>query len=416
MALHPTEIDLSLERIQRLLAKLGDPHKNLPPVIHVAGTNGKGSLIAYLRAIFEAADYKVHAYTSPHLVTFHERILVAGSMIEEEPLANILDEIEQVNDGEGITFFEATTVAAFLAFHRTAAEVVLLETGLGGRLDATNLIECPALTVLTPIDLDHQMFLGETIGEIAGEKAGIIKPGVPCVSAAQAHEATMVILEKVAELGASMSMENLDWRIMTTPEGFTFQTEGGTYSCPHPGLVGDHQYHNAGLAAACVDALNGVFEISDSAVESGIRDVEWPARLQQLAGGVFADMLPEKWELWLDGGHNPAAGAMLAHHCSRWRDKPLYLICGMLNTKDPVGFLKPLADHADFLYAVPVPGEGKSLTAEQTLKAARSAGLLAKEAKSVKAAIKTILEDDDTARILICGSLYLAGAVLAGAA
>ncbi len=406
--LHPKVIDLSLGRIEGLLKKLGNPHHQLPPVIHIAGTNGKGSTLAFLRSLFEAGGYRVHAYTSPHLVRFHERIRVAGELVNEDELFRLLEDCEQANGENPITFFEVTTAAAFLAFSRTPADVVLLETGLGGRLDATNLIDQPALTVLTSIALDHQSYLGDTLTEIAGEKAGIIKPGVPCICAKQSPEALKVITAKATEVGAPLLVSGDDWQIIKTPEGFTYRAAEGTLSCPQPGLLGDHQYANAGLAVACIDTLFEHFKISDEAVDNGIKNVEWPARLQQLTNIP----LPEGWELWLDGGHNPAAGEMIAAQCSKWDDKPLHIICGMLNSKNPEGFLEPLAPYPKTFQAVSIPGEPNSLTAQETATAAEKVGITASTARDVQTAIANIT-NKSSARILICGSLYLAGKVLA---
>ncbi|MCW9035466.1 MAG: bifunctional folylpolyglutamate synthase/dihydrofolate synthase [Rhodospirillales bacterium] len=410
--LHPKVIDLSLGRIEGLLKKLGNPHHSLPPVIHIAGTNGKGSTLAFLRSLFEAADYQVHAYTSPHLVHFHERIRVAGELVSEKELSQLLEDCEQANGDDPITFFEVTTAAAFLAFSHKPANVVLLETGLGGRLDATNLISKPALTVLTPIALDHQSFLGDTLAEIAGEKAGILKPGVPCICAKQPEEAMAVITKKAAEVGAPLIVEGKDWNIIPTPEGFTYRATEGTLSCPKPGLVGDHQYNNAGLAVACVDALFERYSITDEAVEQGIKNVSWLARLQRLTKGPLVKDLPDEWELWLDGGHNPAAGEILANQCAQWTDKPLHIICGMLNTKSPEGFLEPLVPYVKSFQTISIPGEPNTLTAEETAMAAEQVGITASQASDVQDAIQNISKQLP-ARILICGSLYLAGKVLA---
>jgi len=409
--LHPKIIDLSLGRIEGLLEKLGNPHHDLPPVIHVAGTNGKGSTLAFLRSMLEEANYKVHVYTSPHLVHFHERIRIAGELVSEGYLGELLEECERVNGDAPITFFEVTTAAAFLAFSRTPADVVLLETGLGGRLDATNVIEQPLLTLLTPIALDHQSYLGDTLEQIAGEKAGILKPGVPCLCAKQSDEAHTVIASKAKEVKAPLILAGNDWQVIKTPEGFTYRTNGGTLSCPPPGLLGDHQYANAGLAVACIDQLYEHFKVSDEALDRGLKNVSWPARLQKISEGELASSLPKDWELWLDGGHNPAAGQILAEQCAKWMDKPLHIICGMLNTKDPEGFLSPLAPFANSFQAVSIPGEPNTLSSAETATAANAVNIISVEAADVKSAIDH-LPKDEPSRILICGSLYLAGKVL----
>ena len=414
-ALHPKVIDLSLERIERLLAALGKPERKIAPVVHVAGTNGKGSAIAFLRAIFEAAGHRVHVYTSPHLVRFNERIRLDGALISDDELYDVLSECETANAGEPITFFEITTAAAFLAFARHRADIVLMETGLGGRLDATNVVARPACTAITPISLDHTQFLGETIAKIAFEKAGILKRGVACVTGPQGAEAAQVIGERARELGVSLSRFGTEWTARSTGSGMIFESAARRLELPSPGLAGPHQVLNAGTAIACL--AHAPLSADDKAVAAGLRNVEWPARLQRLGRGPLANILARFGargsELWLDGGHNPGAGEVLGEAAKGWRDLPLHLVFGMLNTKDGVGFLKPLAPYAETLHAVAIPGESASLSAEEAAGLAREAGIETRTASSLDAAIEDLVRDHRPKRILICGSLYLAGQVLA---
>lgn len=397
--LHPKLIDLSLDRVERLLGKLGRPHLALPPVVHVAGTNAKGSVIAMMRAALEAAGYKVHVHTSPHLVRFNERIRLAGALIGDEALKEILEECETENAGDPITFFEITTVAAMLAFSRAPADIVLLESGLGGRLDATNVVADPLLTIITPVSLDHQQFLGETLAEIAAEKAGILKPGVPCVMAAQMHEARDVILAKAAAIGAPLFMEGRDWPT--------------DRPVPKPSLPGPHQIHNANLALSALENLTN-FQVGGKALKRGFGHVDWPARLQRLERGALAGLLRPDQELWLDGGHNAAAGGAIRDWLAGEDLKPLHLVMGMLNSKDPAAFLAPLKDRIASLRAVAIPGEAASLSADELVAEAGILGLAAKAAPSVAMALGEITRDEPgPGRILIAGSLYLAGKVLA---
>jgi dihydrofolate synthase/folylpolyglutamate synthase len=409
-ALHPKKIDLSLGRIERLLAALDNPHDKLPPVIHVAGTKGKGSTVAIMRACLEAAGYQVHAYISPHLVRFNERIRLAGTLIDDAPLAELLEEVERVNAGREITFFEITTSAAFLAFSRIPADIVLLEVGLGGRLDTTNVVTHPAITAITPVSLDHQAFLGNTVAQIAGEKAGILKPGAPGIIAPQVAEAETIIEARATTIGAPLYRAGHEWRCDRVGDGMRYEGERWRLDLPLPSLLGAHQVLNAGTAIACLERLSG-FVVSPSAIAEGLRNIDWPARLQLLRRGPLVEMMPG-WELWLDGGHNPAAGEVLAPVAAEWNDRPLYLVVGMLNTKDSAGFLAPLAPHAQSLQAVTIPDEQNPLPAAAIAKAARSVGLAAHEASSIAAALQAIARDGHAGRVLICGSLHFAGVVL----
>ncbi len=414
--LHPKLIDLSLGRIERLLAALDCPEEKLAPVVHIAGTNGKGSTLAFLRAMLEAAGNRVQVYTSPHLVRFHERIRLTGGPVAEPDLAALLETCEAANGAAPITFFEITTAAAFLAFAREPADILLLETGLGGRLDATNMIARPLLTAISPISVDHVQFLGETIEEIAFEKTGILKPGVPAVIGPQAPEAMAVIERRAAEEDAPLHRYGREWQVRPEASaedgGLVFEGRGKARGYPTPALLGAHQIENAGLALACAELLDD-FGLDAAACTAGLAQAEWPGRLQRLTRGPLIELLPEGWELWLDGGHNAAAGAALARDLADWRERPLHLVYGMLNTKGAQGFLRPLAPCAETLHAVAIAGEPASLSAEEAAREAREAGFRAQANASVADALRAIAKDRAPGRILICGSLYLAGQVLA---
>ncbi|TCO73522.1 bifunctional folylpolyglutamate synthase/dihydrofolate synthase [Rhodovulum euryhalinum] len=408
MALHPKIIDLTLDRVWRLLAALDHPERRLAPVIHVAGTNGKGSTVAMIRAGLMGAGQRVQAYTSPHLARFHERIRMSDGLIAEDALAAVLEECERANGGQPITYFEITTCAALLAFSRDPADFCLLEVGLGGRLDATNVIDAPRLTVIAPVSLDHQHYLGETLPEIAAEKAGILKRGVPCVVGPQDEAGMEVIEAKAARLGAPLIAHGQHWHVWEERGRLVFQDEHGLLDLPLPRLIGAHQVQNAGMAIAALRALG----MEEAACEAAVTRAEWPARLQRLRLGPLVDAAGRA-ELWLDGGHNPAAGVALAEAVTRLPPRPLHLICGMLNTKDVAGFMRPLAGVAETLTAVSIPGEAATLPAETTAAAATAAGLPATTADSVAEAVARVAREVPNARILICGSLYLAGKVLA---
>jgi len=418
MRLHPKVIDLSLDRIEGLLARLGHPERSLPPVVHIAGTNGKGSVIAYLRAMLEAAGKRVQCYTSPHLVRFHERIRLPEGLIDEARLVALLEHCEEANGGGTITFFEVTTAAAFVAFAETPADILLLETGLGGRLDATNVIDKPLLSVLTPVSIDHTQFLGETLEEIAFEKAGILKAGVPAVIGRQAPEALEVIEKRAEEVQAPLSVEGRDWRMIPEAEGFFFEDATGRTHYPEPALIGAFQKQNAALAVAAMKAARRAgarFDLKKDALSQGIENASWAARLQRLKAGTLVDLLPpdDSWELWVDGGHNPAAGDALSQQLKEWRDKPLTIIFGMINTKAATDYLRRIAGSAERLYALAIPGEINSLTAEEASNAAATAGFSAAPCASVRDALSKVAANSRPGRVLICGSLYLAGRVLA---
>jgi len=407
MTLHPKVIDLTLARVDRLLERLGNPERQIPPVIHIAGTNGKGSTQAMIRAGLEVDGDRVHAYTSPHLARFHERIRLAGELISEPALTALLDECVRVNGPDEITFFEITTCAAFLAFARTPADWTLLEVGLGGRLDATNVVEKPALTIITPVSIDHQQYLGETLAEIAGEKAGIIKRGVPVIVGPQTEAGLAVIEARAARLGAQVLAFGQHWNAFEDRGRLVFQDENGLLDLPLPNLPGPHQIQNAGAALAALRALGR----DEAACEAAVTRAFWPARMQRLRHGPLVDAAP-KVELWLDGGHNPAGGEAVAATLARMPARETHLICGMLNTKDVTGYMAPLAPQVTRLHAVSIPGEKNTLPAEVTRDAARAAGIDAVTAASVADAIGAIAASSPEARVLICGSLYLAGTVL----
>jgi dihydrofolate synthase/folylpolyglutamate synthase len=407
MSLHPKIIDLTLERMTRLLEALGSPENAIPPVIHIAGTNGKGSTNAMIRAGLEASGDKVHAYTSPHLARFHERIRLAGALIDEQLLADTLQECERVNGGVPITYFEITTCAAFLAFSRVEADYTILEVGLGGRLDATNVIDQPEITVITPVSVDHQQYLGETLEEISGEKAGILKRNSFCVVGPQQDEALAVIEAKAAKVGATLKVYGQHWHVWEENGRLIYQDESGLIDLPKPVLLGEHQMQNAGMAIAALRLLNK----SNDECAAAVTQAEWPARMQRLRSGPLVDAAPGA-ELWLDGGHNEAAGEAISKLLTTLSERPTHMVVGMLNTKDVSGYLGHFLKETVTLQAVSIPGEAATLTAEETAKAANGIGFQASEAEDVLSAVKKIAAQDSTARILICGSLYLAGNIL----
>jgi dihydrofolate synthase/folylpolyglutamate synthase len=415
LTLHPREIDLSLDRVERLMAELGHPERHLPPVIHVAGTNGKGSTTAFMRAILEAAGRRVHVYTSPHLVRFHERIRLAGSFVDEDELADALIHAEKVNDGQSITQFEITTAAAFQIFARHPADILLLEVGLGGRLDATNIVSMPLATVITSVSRDHEKFLGDSITGIAREKAGILKRGRPAVIAPQSQEALAEIELDAQRIRADLFVANRDWTAHKEGGRLVYQDEDGLLDLPAPHLPGRHQYANAGTAIAALRKAG--LGLPTKAVETGMSTVEWPARLQSLTTGALVARLPDA-EIWLDGGHNPAAGVVIAEAMADLEErdpKPLILITGMLNTKDPAGFFQPFAGLAERVLTVPVPLSSAGRDPAELAEIARAAGLTAEAVPDVATALDRIAATTigNQPRVLICGSLYLAGSVLA---
>jgi dihydrofolate synthase / folylpolyglutamate synthase len=419
-ALHPKRIDLSLGRIERLLAALGHPETKLPPVIHVAGTNGKGSVVAFLRAMLEAAGKRVHVYTSPHLVRYNERYRLGargeGTLVTDEELAATLAECERVNDGQPITVFEITTAVGLLLFSRHPADVLLMEVGLGGRLDATNVIAHPLATVITPIAVDHTEFLGDSIEKIAAEKAGILKRGTPVIVAAQPRDALAVIERQAARLSAPLKIAGEDWTATEERGRLVYQDEAGLLDLPPPRLYGRHQFENAGLAIAALRAIKPL-KLAPAAYETGIVKADWPARLQRLPPGALAALAPEGSEVWLDGGHNPDGGRAVAAALADLEERvsrPLVLIVGMMATKDCAGFLRNFTGLARRMIAVPVPNVEKGLSAEAVADAARAIGLPATSRDNLNEALDAArkLDLDPPPRILITGSLYLAGEVL----
>ncbi len=407
MSLHPKMIDLVLDRVLRLLAALDHPERNLAPVIHVAGTNGKGSTVAMIRAGIEASGQSAHVYTSPHLARFHERIRIAGELIGEPVLAELLEECEAANHGLPITYFEITTCAALLAFSRHQADFTVLEVGLGGRLDATNVVDEPALTIITPVSIDHQQYLGDTLAEIAGEKAGILKRNTPCIVGRQDEVALDIIEKHAVRLGVPAFIHGQHWHVWEERGRMVYQDERGLLDLPLPNLIGAHQIDNAGISIAALRH----FDFSEEICRSAVTTAEWPARLQRLRRGPLIDAAGSS-ELWLDGGHNEGAGFALAEAVTRLSPRPLHLVCGMLRTKDVRGYLRPMSGVIQSLHAVPVPGEAATLTAAETAAAATDCGIISTISDSVQEAIVAIVSKNESSRILICGSLYLAGSVL----
>ena len=407
MTLHPKIIDLTLDRMTRLLDLLGSPEKALPPVIHIAGTNGKGSTQAMIRAGLEASGDICHAYTSPHLARFHERIFLAGKTIVEQDLANYLSKCEKVNGKISITYFEITTCAALLAFSQNKADYTLLEVGLGGRLDATNVIEDPKITVITPISIDHQQYLGNTLSEIAFEKAGILKRNCFAIIGPQEDEALNVIEARALEVGATCKIYGQHWHVWEENGRLIFQDENGLLDLPLPKLIGAHQVQNAGIALATLRYLGK----DSSSYDGAMLNADWPARMQKLKNGPLITLAPDA-EIWLDGGHNKAAGHALSEAISRLQSRKLFLIVGMLNTKDVMGYMQPLLNKSSDLYGVSIPGEAATMSAQETVDIAKDVGFKAIVSENVESAIKDIIKYDHNARILICGSLYLAGNIL----
>jgi dihydrofolate synthase/folylpolyglutamate synthase len=419
LALHPKRIDLSLGRIERLLAALGHPERRLPPLIHVAGTNGKGSTIAFARAILEAAGKSVHVYTSPNLVRLNERFRLGrpggGQLVEDDELVEVLKECEANNGGAPITVFEVETAAGFLLFSRHPADVLLLEVGLGGRLDATNVVERPLASVITRVSLDHHDFLGDTIEQIAGEKAGILKAGVPAVISSQAREALAVIERQAARVRAPLAIAGENWTATEERGRLVYQDEDGLLDLPAPKLYGRHQFENAGAAIAALRRAG--MKLPPAAFDAGMTRVDWPARMQRLSQGRLAALLPAQSELWLDGGHNADGGRAVAAALADLEERvprPLVLIVGMLTTKDSAGFLKHFSGLARRVIAVPIAHD-KAVPATALAGVARDIGIPALARDDLVSAIDVAgkLDLEPAPRVLITGSLYLAGEVLA---
>ncbi len=414
--LHPAEIDLGLERLERLLKRLGHPERKLPSVFHVAGTNGKGSTCAFLRACIEASGQRVHVYTSPHLVRFNERIRLAGSLIDDAALITTLRDVLDANGTASITFFELTTAAAFLAFSRVAADACVVEVGMGGRLDATNVIAAPVVTGIAQLGLDHQAWLGNSILDIAREKAGIARRGVPMVCARYPKAVTARIAEVAGVAGARLLSRGDDWDAAPYEGGLHYRDATGKVSLPLPRLQGAHQLDNAALAVAMLRAQHAV-AVPEAALRAGMGWAEWPARLQRLGRGPLLARLPASSELWLDGGHNPAAARVIADafRGHALTERPFYLVLGMLSTKDAPGFLKPFAGRVTAVYTVPIAGHDTH-PPERLARDATAAGLAGQSASSIAEALGSIAKGSDRARppvVLITGSLHLAGTALA---
>ena len=416
-ALHPERIDLDLERVHRLLERLDHPERKLAPVIHVAGTNGKGSTVAYLRGILEAAGLRVHVYTSPSLVRINERYRLGGILVGDDELYAALEHCERVNAGAPITLFEIETVAAFCLFAQHPADVVLLEVGLGGRLDATNVIDAPLATVIAPVSMDHTEFLGDTLTAIAGEKAAIIKRNVPVISAEQSPEAMAVIEQNAKRLRAPLHAAGEGWHVNVERGRLVYQDERGLMDLPAPKLFGRHQFDNAGLAIATLRAQER-FKIGPAAFEAGIVNAEWPARMQRLTSGALLEQSPRGCEIWLDGGHNAEGGRVAAAALGDLEERvsrPLVVIVGMMANKDASAFLANFAGLTRHIIAVPIPGNDKSMPPDRLADATRALGMRVEIAGSVDAALRALagLAYEVPPRILITGSLYLAGHVLA---
>jgi dihydrofolate synthase / folylpolyglutamate synthase len=408
LRLYPRAIDLDIGRLQRLLDKLGNPERRLAPVLHVAGTNGKGSTCAFARAIAEAAGLRTQVYTSPHLIDFNERIRLTHGLVSPSALADTLETVERANAGAPITVFEVITAAAFMLFAAEPADLCILEVGLGGRGDATNVIDGPAACAITSISIDHREFLGDSLTGIAAEKAGIIKPGVPVVTGAQTPEVLSVIADHAAAQEAKLFARDRDWAIEPGRDGLRFADAAGDLSLPWPSLAGQHQHDNAGIAIASLRASG--LAIAPAAFARGLSRAEWPGRMQRLTGSLAA-ALPAGWELWLDGAHNPGAGVALVPHLAGWTDRPLHLVVGMKQGKDAAEFLKPLLPYAKSVWAVAEPDQYLALSVSDVVAAS---GGVAKSGGTVAEALAklTNVEGSAPARVLVCGSLYLAGALL----
>jgi dihydrofolate synthase/folylpolyglutamate synthase len=417
--LHPKLIDLSLDRMWRILERLDHPERKLPPVIHVAGTNGKGSTIAFMRAMLEAAGKSVHVYTSPHLVRFNERFRLGapggGRLVSDAELDAALTECEEKNSGEPITVFEITTAAGLLMFSRHPADILLLEVGLGGRLDATNVVAHPLASVITPMSFDHADYLGDTLPGIAAEKAGIIKRGVPVIVAPQPDEALAMIEQTAMRACAPVRLAGQDWNASEEHGRLVYQDDEGLLDLPAPRLYGRHQAINAGVAIAALRATG--WKLPPSAYETGLLKAEWPARMQRLRQGKLAALIPSDGELWLDGGHNPDGGRAIAAALADLEERvprPLVIVAGMLATKDHANFFRHFSGLASRLYAITIPHQEKSLAPAEIVKTAKDIGIPAEAADGIEDALTKIgqLSLIPPPRILIAGSLYLAGEIL----
>ncbi|MCF6113753.1 bifunctional folylpolyglutamate synthase/dihydrofolate synthase [Mesorhizobium muleiense] len=421
MSLHPKGFDLSLDRISRLLERLGNPQDHLPPVIHIAGTNGKGSCAAFSRALLEAAGHRVHVHTSPHLVNWHERYRLAadggGRLVEDEVFADAIARVAKANEGQKITVFEILTAVTFLLFSEHPADAVIIEVGLGGRFDATNVIKEPAVSVIMPVSLDHESFLGDRVELIAAEKAGIIKSDCPVVIGAQESETALQVLIETAErLDCPAFVYGQDFLAFEENGRMVYQDEDGLMDLSPPRLPGRHQFANAAAAIAAVKSAG--FEISHRVADKAMANVTWPGRMQKLPQGRLTELAPKGADIWLDGGHNPGAGVVVAEALAEQEEKnprPLFLICGMINTKDQSGYFRAFKGLVRHVYTVPVSLSEASVPNDELTIRAAEAGLSAEPVSSVANALMLLRDtwDGPPPRILISGSLYLAGAVLA---
>lgn len=419
-ALHPKEIDLSLDRIKGLLDKLGNPHLRLPPVIHVAGTNGKGSTCAFIRAILEAEGYRVHAYASPHLVRFNERFRIGdengGKLVSDDMLFDAFQRAEEANNGAPITVFEITTAAGYILFSENPADYLILETGLGGRFDTTNLIDRPAATAISAISFDHERFLGETIEEIAGAKAGIVKNGVPIAVSTQPYSISLdVIQEEASKKSAPLFAQGESYMVWEESSRLVYQDSSELLDLPLPRLPGQHQIQNAGLAIATIRAAD--IPVSVKSIESGLTKTRWPGRMQRLAPGPLLDRAPIEADVWLDGGHNPGAGQVVAATIASMEERdprPLILIAGMLDTKDPTGYFQIFEGLAHHVYTIPITSSNAGIPAQKLADLAHGTNLSATPATDITRAFELICNEygEKPVRILVCGSLYLVGDVL----
>ncbi|CDX38285.1 bifunctional folylpolyglutamate synthase and dihydrofolate synthase [Mesorhizobium plurifarium] len=421
MTLHPKGFDLSLDRVTRLLERLGNPQDRLPPVIHIAGTNGKGSCAAFSRALLEAAGHLVHVHTSPHLVNWHERYRLAaeggGKLVDDDVFAEAIARVAEANQGQTITVFEILTAVTFVLFSEHPAEAAIIEVGLGGRFDATNVVKRPAVSVIMPISMDHEAYLGDRVELIAAEKAGIMKRGCPVVIGAQESDTALQVLIETAErLDCPTVVYGQDFLAFEENGRMVYQDEDGLMDLPLPRLPGRHQYANAAAAIAAVKAAG--FEIGHRAAERAMTHVAWPARMQKLTQGKLVDLAPKGAEIWLDGGHNPGAGIVIAEALAEQEEKnprPLVLISGMINTKDQTGYFSAFKGLARHVYTVPVENSDAGVPNDELALRAEEAGLSAEPVSSVASALMLLRDswDGPAPRILIGGSLYFAGAVLA---
>ena len=409
--LHPKQIDLSLGRILKLLKRLGNPHLKLPPTIHVAGTNGKGSTIAFLRSIFENNDYKVHTYTSPHLINFNERIRVNSQIIDNENLIELLEECEFYNKNDPITFFEITTAAAYLCFSKKQADILLLETGLGGRFDATNVISDKICSVLTPISMDHMTFLGKSIKSITREKVGIFKRNRPAIISPQTKEALEVIEKEASKKNIELFKYGSDWEIIKkSRKKFLMRVFEEEFEVPKPKLFGEHQIYNAGLAITVSKILKD-FSFDNKKIYDGVHETFWPARMQQIDNGKLKEIAGKNYELWLDGGHNSHASEVLLDNLKKWKKDNLFLIFGMINGKEPKEFLKRIFPLIKSLQVIPIK-KHQFISSKEIQEIFRDESRIIRPEKTIQNAIKYITNNFTGGKIVICGSLYLAGDVL----